>query len=514
MMRMKSMQWLGLACALALSTLAGPVRADESTPPAARSAAIEYVAGEILVGFPAHLTQDERRAAARAHGSSLTGVSATGAYSHVAVPPGAEMEMAQAFAAASGAAWASPNFVARIQGPAPFPIPPNDPLYARQIHLHLINVEGAWAQEIGDPGVIVAVLDTGVAYENRPIPPYELPNVVAGATQYLRAPDLTEAHIIPGFDFVHDDPFPNDDNYHGTAVAAVIVQDTHNGFRHASIAPGLSILAIKTHDSSGLETLADVIDGINYAVANGADVINMSFSLPTALSHPDFDPFFAGLDAALEAAHDAGVVLVAANGNDGTGVVSRPAIHPDVIAVGASNFDGLTRSFYSQFSAGEAALGIPPTPGLPGSVELVAPVGDFADRDGNGLTDSVRQETIAFNDPESFGGFQLTGTSFAAPQVAAVAAAMISHGQLPGDDGIAVDILRQVLRDTARDLGSPGADLEFGAGQLDAAAALAATKVTICHVPPGNPGKARTIRVEIPSARDHLAKASTLGACP
>jgi len=502
-----------------LGCLGGPALAGasslEALPLERALTAVEYVGGEILVRFHPGIPEARVAEVHAERGVEVLGKSEIGGFWRLAVPAGrSELELAELYAADAGCEWASLNFVAHSLDHAPFPIPPNDPFYPFQTHLALIDIEGAWSRQIGSEEVVVAVLDSGVAYENRPIPAYELPDVLPGKTDYFLAPDLAQTHFVPGFDFIHGDAFANDDRFHGTGVAATITQDTDNGFRAAGVAPGVTIMPVKVLNRNGAGSLATVIDGIAFATASGVDVINMSLGFSPGASDPIFDPFFAGLDAALDAAHAAGIVVVAASGNAGVGVVSRPALHPTVVAVGASNFDGLSRAGYSQFSTLEAGMGIPPTPGLPGSIEIMAPVGDGSDKDGNGIADAVVQEIIFPNCPDQFGAFLLLGTSFASPQVAGVAGLMISEGQRPGKDGVAVDVLRQILRETATDLGAPGSDLVFGAGQVDAGAAVAARKVNVCHRPPGNPANAKTLSVAIAAAPAHVAHGDTLGACP
>lgn len=475
---------------------------------------LEYVAGEILVKFSSAMSQNDIDQAVSSRGCSIEGVSTVAGFHILNTPAGAsETDMATTFAADPDCEWSSPNFIAHSSFHSSFPIPPNDPFLSFQTHLNLINAPAAWAKEIGDESVIVAVIDSGVAFENRPIPASELGGVVPGAANYLIAPDLAMTHFVAGFDFIFNDPNPNDDRFHGTAVTSTITQDTNNGSGAASIAPGVTIMPIKALDFSGAGTLSALINAIVFATNNGADVINMSLGFASFASDPIFDFFFVGLDNALDDAHDAGVVVVAATGNDGGGLVSRPAIHPTVIAAGATNFDGLTRAFYSQFSSAEAGLGIFPTPGFPGTIELMAPVGDGSDLDGNGVPDAVVQQMIFPNDPENFGHFLLNGTSFASPQVAAAAALLISNGKRKAKTGNGVEVIRQILRQTAVDLGGAGYDLFFGAGQIDLAASLMLKKITLCKVPPGNPANAHTISVSINAALSHLNNGSYVGPC-
>ena len=97
--------------------------------------------------------------------------------------------------------FAEPNYVRRVN------YIPNDPLYSYQWHLNNPMMQQTWDQSLGD-SIIVAVFDTGIAYRN--------------AAEYAIAPDLAETSFIPGYDFVNDDPYPDDDNRHGTHTAGLM----------------------------------------------------------------------------------------------------------------------------------------------------------------------------------------------------------------------------------------------------------------------------------------------------
>jgi len=508
---------------LVLALVAMPALAQEleTVPMETTPEGAEYFSGRILVQFAPSVSDEMIETVATQRGCTVEGEEFAGFHVLTFPEEMSEIEMAETFAADPDCEWASPDFVFRPHSHTAFPIPPNDPFYGFQTHLSLIDVEGAWATTIGDEDVAVAVIDSGVAYENRPIPPNEAANLPAGQTDYVLAPDLAQTHFVPGFDFFNNDPYANDDRNHGTSVTATITQDTNNGLRTAGVAPGVTIMPIKVTGFTNSGPFSALINGLAFALANAddIDVINMSLGFSAGASDPAFDFFFVPLDDLLDALHAEGVVIVSSTGNGGVGVVSRPALNPNVIAVGSSNLDGLTRSGYSQFSSIESiafATPIPPTPGLPGSVEIVAPVGDFTDKDGNGIPDGVVQESFFTNQPSSgFATLIITGTSFASPQVAAVAALMVSEGLQPSKDGLGVDVIRQILRDTSTDLGPAGYDLEFGAGQLDAAAAVSTTKVDVCHRPPGNPANAKTINIGLSAVKAHVNNhGDTLGACP
>ena len=93
---------------------------------------------------------------------------------------------------------------------------PNDPEFGKQWNLRMIDMPEAWEISRGK-GVTVAVIDTGIAYENR--------------DDFVQVPDLAGARFVEGYDFVHDTTHPNDDNGHGTHVAGTIAQRTNNGAR-------------------------------------------------------------------------------------------------------------------------------------------------------------------------------------------------------------------------------------------------------------------------------------------
>ncbi len=504
-----------LAVSLLSLGLAPGASAQELAPRVEPWESIGWVPGVLLVRFSDSVADDEIESVTRNRGSEIL-ARRPGGYHALSVPAGVSVfHLARQYAVDAGCEWAAPDLLFSLHGKPTFAIPPDDPAYASQTHLHLIDVERAWRETTGDASVVVAVIDSGVAYEDRLIPDYELRGVVRGVTRYLKAPDLIASSFKEGADIWNGDDHANDDFLHGTAVAATISQDTGNGHGAAGIAPDVTIMPIKVGGPDGVGTLGSLIDAIAFATEADVDVVNMSLGFPDILSLPFFDPFFTGLDDVLAQAHDAGIVLVASSGNSGTGIVSRPAIHPAVIAVGATNFDGATKTFYSQHSTLDPLLGVSPLPGLPGTIELVAPVGDLTDLDGNGLRDAVIQETIHENNPERFDTFLLIGTSFSAPQVSAVAALLIDEGRRHRKDAIGVEVVRAFLRQSARDIGDPGPDLLFGAGQLDAGAAVTLGKITVCTWPKGRPEAASNQDLPASAAYNRVRNdRATLGACP
>jgi len=186
------------------------------------------------------------------------------------------------------------------------------------------------------------------------------------------------------------------------------------------------------NDGSG--TVADVVKGIDYAVAQGADVINLSLGGDVPLLGSD-----ESFDAAIDRALDAGRVVVAAAGNEGLPACNQPSGQGRLLCVGSVD-ENRMRSLFSNFSGNSQALGI------------MAP--------GGSLTGPNILST--FND----GGYEeLAGTSQAAPHVAGVAALLVEKG-LRGQAAV------QRIIATATDAGVAGPDSEYGAGIVNARAAV------------------------------------------
>lgn len=296
-----------------------------------------------------------------------------------------------------------------------------------------VHAEAAWDVTTGE-GVVIAIIDTGVAYENYSRGFFE---------QYQKAPDLAGTHFVEGYDFVNNDTHPNDDQGHGTHVAGTIAGTTNNHDGVAGLAHGAAIMPIKVLDHNGAGTYADVADGIRFAADNGADVINLSLGGPVGASY---------LEDALEYAHSKGVTIVAASGNDGASSVSYPAAYDDyVIAVGATRFDEKIASYSNRGS----------------SLDIVAPGGDTSvDQNGDGYGDGILQQTFS-NSPTKFGYYFYQGTSMAAPHAAAAAALVIASGKATSPASV-----QALLESTADDLGTTGHDNTYGHGLLNLSTAL------------------------------------------
>lgn len=267
-----------------------------------------------------------------------------------------------------------------------------------------IDAELVWPLGNTGSGVKVAILDTGIDYTH---------------------PDLND-NYQGGYDYVNGDPDPMDDEGHGTHVAGIVAAEA-DGNGVIGVAPDAGLISIKVLDSSGNGYISDLIAGIQFAVDNDADIINMSLGTN---SH-----FQALQDACDSAYNNYNTVLVAAAGNDGFlpgDTVDYPAAYGSVIAVGATdNTDSL-------------AVWSSKGPDL----DIVAPgVFIFSTYLGGGYAN-------------------MGGTSMASPHVAGTAALIIASGINGAAD------VRQTLTESADDLGAPGYDELYGWGLVDAYEAL------------------------------------------
>jgi serine protease len=311
-----------------------------------------------------------------------------------------------------------------------------------------VDAPQAWGNLIaagapGGDGVIVAVLDTGIAYPDE--------ESRGGAS-----PDLGGTRFVPGYDFVENDPRPADENGHGTHVASTIAEETDNAFGLTGLAYGVRIMPVRVLDRAGDGDAVTIARGLRYAVEQGAKVINLSLNFDMTVTASEIPQLL----GALEFAHRKGSLIVAGAGNVGSASVSFPARGPHVLAVGATTEHGCLAS-YSNHGTG---------------LDLVAPGGGRdADIEDDPLCQpgrpgrSIYQVSLVglYHDRFDVTGF--IGTSMAAPHVAAAAALVVASGVLGANPS--PDAIEQRLEQTARDLGRSGYDSRYGWGLIDAATA-------------------------------------------
>ncbi|MEL6350072.1 MAG: S8 family serine peptidase, partial [Myxococcota bacterium] len=305
--------------------------------------------------------------------------------------------------------------------------------HAGQWHLDAVRAPHADAVANGLSDFVVAVLDTGVAYETR----------VEKDRLHVQAQSLQGSRIVAPYDFINNDDFPGDDHQHGTHIASLIASTG----AIEGVAPGVALMPLKVLDENNAGNELALINALQHAADHGADVINMSLSF-----HPDYRSSRA-LRRQLRRTHKGGVLMIAAAGNNGESArITYPAAHPKVIAVGALTPDGeggMVAAHYSNRSS---------------DVDLMAPGGDLsADRDRNGFVDGMLAETIMPNDAGQTGYWFYAGTSQATAMVTGAAVYMLR-------DGIPPKRVRRMLLHGA----DPLSRLDgYGAGALDIKMSLA-----------------------------------------
>lgn len=300
---------------------------------------------------------------------------------------------------------------------------PNDPDYGKQWNLKMIEMPKAWDETKGK-GVIVAVLDTGIAYED-----YE---------DFRRVPDLKGVKFAEGYDFVGNDRHPNDDHGHGTHVAGTIAQATNNGEGVAGVAFEATLMPVKVLDHFGSGNSAAISDAVRWAADHGAKVINMS------LGGGGRSAVF---ENAVAYARKKGVVVVCAAGNTGRGQVEFPAAYPASVAVAAVGPSG-AKAPYSSFGK---------------ELDIAAPGGDKT----QGAEAGILQNTIDPQDPSKSIYASLQGTSMAAPHVAAVAALLFANGAKTPDQ-----VEAALFKSARAGVGQTGWNEQLGHGVVSASEAL------------------------------------------
>jgi subtilisin family serine protease len=272
-----------------------------------------------------------------------------------------------------------------------------------------IDADLVWGITTADP-IKVAIIDTGID---------------------LTHPDLS-GNIKGGYNAIHPTKSPNDDNGHGTHVAGITAA-IDNDIGVIGVGPNIDLYAVKVLSRTGSGYLSDVIEGLDWAVSNGMQVVNMSLG-----TNSDIQSFH---DAVIRV-NQAGITQVAAAGNNSGGSVTYPAAYSEVIAVSAT--DSADQIAYFSSAGPE--------------VDLAAP--------GVSIYSTYKGSTYK----------TLSGTSMAAPHVTGTASLVltvpIGAYDLDSDGLWDPNEVQNKLQATAIDLGIAGPDNLYGYGLVYAYSAV------------------------------------------
>ena len=377
-----------------------------------------------------------------------------------------------------GVAYAYPDYVAHATG-AFYPDDPGNSHTRRgweRMQWNMLAGTGvdapqAWSnlladQRAGGKGVVVAVLDTGVAYRDW--------------GRFRISPDFRGTRFVAPYDFVKHNRYPLDRSGHGTFVAGVIGERTNNAVGLTGLAYGASIMPVRVLNESGEGAESTIADGIRYAVGHGAKVINLSLEFP--LNRVRSASQIPLIVQAVNFAARHRVVVVAAAGNDSAARIAYPARIPGVISVGATTKDGCGAS-YTNFGPGLDLV----APGGGDDAVMSSDPACHPDR----MLPPVYQLTLSDPPydglPGNFGRFGYpglyVGTSMAAPEVSG-AAALVVASRVVGPDPTPARVLSR-LESTATLLpaGATAPSLRYGYGLVDAGAATSRTQALT--QPPG-----------------------------
>jgi serine protease len=373
---------------------------------------------------------------------------------------------------------------------------PGDSLFERQWHYHEVELPGAWGI-LFDPGLsgafgtaIVAVIDTGIHHGHPDLDSDDTAghdNVLFNAGADSGGYDFyTGIEAYPSGDGADGaaGPLEAEDSYgglgrdqdptdagdgvnswHGIHVSGTIAADTRDAETSGSGVAGigwntLQVLPVRSLGADGGST-SDIAASIYYAVgvqsfsgaplpAEVASVVNLSLGEYIGTNTALYD--------AIQAAVDRGATVVAAAGNANGGPVMQPASYDNTIAVSATA-PGRVLAFYSNVGP---------------EIDFAAPGGGDpgADADGDGISDGILSTYYNENASGTVGdpyytNAYVSGTSMATPHVSGVVGLLYSYAP-----NLTQDAVYAILANTAKDLGEPGHDEQFGHGLIDAQAAL------------------------------------------
>jgi subtilisin family serine protease len=303
---------------------------------------------------------------------------------------------------------------------------PNDPSFGDQWGLSKVQAAAAWEKISGSTDIVVAIIDTGIDYQHEDLADNIWKNEKEIAGNGIDDDKNGFIDDISGWDFFNKDNDPRDDNGHGTHLAGIIGAAVNNKKGITGIGWNPQIMPLKCLGANSQGALADAASGIRYAVDNGAQVINISWSAKRG-SDKEFSD-------ALKYAYQKNVTVIASAGNDNDDADEYfPANAESVITVAATGKDDNRSSFSNQ-----------------GNVVAISAPGEKI------------KTTVLGNKYEYF-----KGTSLSAAFVSGLSALLLAEKKSLNPDEI-----RIILQNSADDLGDAGWDKNFGAGRVNADKAM------------------------------------------
>lgn len=390
----------------------------------------EYAGGELLVRFKSNLKREDRMPLLRGHGAHRIKreFRVVPGLVLVELEKGVMMEEAlRAFNLTRGVLYAEPNYRWHTLAM------PNDPRFGELWGLHNTGEGGgtagadihaldAWMMQTGSSSTLVAVIDTGVDYTHEDLAANMWINPLGGKD-------------IHGYDYYNHNPDPMDDHGHGTHVAGTIGAVGNNGIGVVGVNWSVSLMALKFLGSHGSGSTDGAILCIEYAIINGAHIMNASWG---------GGAYSQALKDAIDAAGAAGILFVAAAGNDGRDNDSSPAYpasydSSNMVAVMSTDRND-RRSGFSNFGLTRVHLGAP----------------------GSAILSCVPGNNYA----------SYSGTSMAAPHVAGAAALLLTQNPL-----LSIEDMKNILIETC-DVTDPPLEC-VSSGRLNLARALEAAGSTL-----------------------------------
>jgi thermitase len=373
----------------------------------------DYVPGEILVKFKGGVNTLAAQGVLSGQTLGTLAVSPYDALMRVQVKPGDESRVIADLLASGQVEIASVNHI------IPAALIPDDPGYGSQWAPTMIQAPNAWNITTGSNQVTVAIVDSGLDTTH---------------------PEFS-GRIVSPWDFVDNDALPQDGCGHGTHVAGIATARGNNGVGIAGLAWNVNLMPVRVLRPDPTPSNCDgpestIHDGIYWAVAHGARVINLSLGAQLSAGTATCEQSYPVMSAAVQHAYDSGVLVVAAAGNDGINQISCPALQAAAVAVGATT-SADTKAYYSNFGS---------------TLDVVAP--------GDAIYSTL---------PASGYGY-MSGTSMATPHVSGLAALIWSMAP-----GLTRYQVANIIRLSADDLGAPGPDIFFGYGRINAWRALELT---------------------------------------